>query len=344
MFTNGLLYAFGTVQEPVTFRSVDEDVIFFDDLSNTAFPENLKTFGENIIIRDMEFVGGWRTLQIFSWNTTIDGNVIHGAGQDCVKLGTTAEPSGIRNKYFYLTGNTIYDCAEDGIDSMGFSNAYILNNDFSNYASNQIKGGSERIYFAGNHFHDAGSIISNGDRNITDSNVYGNPELSSYPVDERFSATYLTFSNNTAENITGWSGIKIGGCKNCTFYRNTLDGVNTWPIIVQSNWFEYEDDPLVAEYCATYPEDCKDCLNYPGTGTCTSVIHRPENVEIRRNDILSNGYMIRAEASALPWLDIEIGKNVYRTLGSQAIFNEFGAWRYSLESFTLDTTSSVVFE
>ena len=293
----------------------------------------IHVFGEQAVIDGFEFDGdgGVDSIKNFASHITYQNNYVHNATKDCIRNLQTHYPGGEHNTDMAYIGNIVSDCGEDAIDNTGAKNVVIRGNDFSNYASFQIKLGTENVVIENNVFHDAASAFSCNEA-IVDHFV-GNPTVPNLPVEDRFCAKNVTIRNNIFYNIYGWSTIKPLGWIDSQIYNNTFYNLGKWAFVFQSTKLVYDDEDA-ALYCARYPSECEDCGD-----SCYRITVYPKNIQIRNNVVFDHEYMVMLDSSIYPLNKIQLSNNIYHNGTGVVRFHENGVDRMSLSTFTVESDS-----
>jgi hypothetical protein len=294
---------------------------------------NIQIFGEYAVIEGIEFDGTYNAIKNFASHITFQNNFIHSATSDCVRNSQIHYPGKQRNTDISFIDNTISDCGGDAIDNTGAKNVVIRGNDIFDHHSMQIKGGTENILIEDNTFHGSNSIFSGNNMNC--SYYCGSPLLPTLPVPDRYVAKNVVIRNNFFYNLnsSATTGIKMNGWKDSYVHNNTFYNLgSSWALLLQGNTagLQYFDS-IAAKYCSSNPGECSSC----GSG-CYVIKHDPDNIQIKNNIFLNQTQMASVDNAST---NISFSNNIYWNGGNSILFNERGATRNSLSSFSLETNS-----
>jgi hypothetical protein len=264
-------------------------------LGDVKFEGPIEVLGSHITFNGIEFYfsealrvsSGQKTLlSLWASNATVQNCHVHGesadvslttlpaTSYDCIKI-EDGIATGTRPENIYILNNTIANCSEQAIDSVGAKGVEIRRNYITNFWSENVKGGSENVVYDRNKFYLARYGIIGGSMSCTGA-YCGNPELQTAQVDDRFVAKNVTITNNIFDTVT-YEPIGPRGWKTAYIYHNTaVNGAGG--LYVGASTLDFYDS-IAATWCGSH--SCTSC----GTG-CYTISFDSSGI-IFRNNILS---------------------------------------------------------
>jgi hypothetical protein len=218
----------GTDDAPIWFVSADgrgeAEIIPTDQYRGTIVGRGT----DNLIIRDfsidgadhrsgIEFTQAGHDFTDIVRNVTIEGNIIHDAGLDGIKIAQTENIA--------VVGNLIIGGREEGIDFTTVWNAHVAQNevrDLPGRGGIVVKGGSNHITIEQNFVHgiEADGIIVGG---WTDANLFH--------FFEGYEAKHITVSDNVVQDV-GRRPINILAGQDSVISNNVLDPQNDYYTVI----------------------------------------------------------------------------------------------------------------
>jgi hypothetical protein len=218
----------GTDEAPIWFVSADgrgeAEIIPTDEYRGTIVGRGT----DNLIIRDFKIDGADHRSGIeltqaghdftnIVRNVTIEGNIIHDAGLDGIKVAQTENIT--------VVGNLIIGGREEGIDFTTVWNAHVAQNevrDLPGRGGIVVKGGSNHITIEQNFVHgiEADGIIVGG---WTDANLFH--------FFQGFEAKDITVNDNVVQDV-GRRPINILAGQDSVISNNVLDPQNDYYTVI----------------------------------------------------------------------------------------------------------------